>query len=84
MSIMFITHDLEEPISLSDRVIILSAGPSTHPLAEFRIDLPRPRPLEVTTEAHFFEIVGRIKSTIYGDVDQATNTGKYEIDRFAH
>lgn len=42
-SVLFITHDLEEAISLSDRVIVLAAGPGTHPIDEFRIDLPRPR-----------------------------------------
>ncbi len=42
-SVLFITHDLEEAISLSDCVIVLSAGPETHPIGEFAIDLPRPR-----------------------------------------
>ncbi|MBN9604420.1 MAG: ABC transporter ATP-binding protein [Afipia felis] len=42
-SVLFITHDLEEAISMSDRVVVLSAGPGTHPIAEFAIDLPRPR-----------------------------------------
>ena len=42
-SVLFVTHDLEEAIALSDRIIILSAGPQTHPIGEFRIDLPRPR-----------------------------------------
>jgi NitT/TauT family transport system ATP-binding protein len=42
-SVVFITHDLEEAISLSDRVVVLSAGPGTHPIGEFTIDLPRPR-----------------------------------------
>jgi NitT/TauT family transport system ATP-binding protein len=42
-SVLFITHDLEEAIALSDRVIVLSAGPATHPIGEFVIDLPRPR-----------------------------------------
>jgi len=42
-SVLFITHDLEEAIALSDRVVVLSAGPATHPIAEFAIDLPRPR-----------------------------------------
>jgi NitT/TauT family transport system ATP-binding protein len=42
-SVVFITHDLEEAISLSDRVVVLSAGPATHPIGEFAIDLPRPR-----------------------------------------
>ena len=42
-SVLFITHDLEEAIALSDRVIVLSAGPATRPIGDFRIDLPRPR-----------------------------------------
>lgn len=42
-SVLFVTHDLEEAISMSDRVIVLSVGPGTHPIGEFRIDLPRPR-----------------------------------------
>ena len=42
-SVLFITHDLEEAIALSDRVVVLSAGPATRPIGEFVIDLPRPR-----------------------------------------
>ena len=42
-SVVFITHDLEEAIALSDRVVVLSAGPATRPIGEFEIDLPRPR-----------------------------------------
>src|SRR5476651_1000043 len=42
-SVVFITHDLEEAIALSDRVVVLSAGPATRPIGEFAIDLPRPR-----------------------------------------
>jgi NitT/TauT family transport system ATP-binding protein len=42
-SVLFITHDLEEAIALSDRVVVLSAGPGTHPIGDFKVDLPRPR-----------------------------------------
>jgi len=42
-SVLFITHDLEEAIALSDRVVLLSAGPATRPIGDFRVDLPRPR-----------------------------------------
>jgi NitT/TauT family transport system ATP-binding protein len=42
-SVLFITHDLEEAIALSDRVVVLSAGPGTRPIGDFQIDLPRPR-----------------------------------------
>ena len=39
-SVLFITHDLEEAISMSDRVVVLSAGPATKPIGDFAIDLP--------------------------------------------
>src|SRR5450830_1859624 len=42
-AVLFITHDLDEAIAMSDRVVVLSAGPATHPIGEFVIDLPRPR-----------------------------------------
>ncbi|MBH9710576.1 ATP-binding cassette domain-containing protein, partial [Burkholderia contaminans] len=42
-AVLFITHDLDEAIAMSDRVVVLSAGPGTHPIGEFVIDLPRPR-----------------------------------------
>jgi NitT/TauT family transport system ATP-binding protein len=53
-SVLFITHDLEEAISLSDRVVVLSAGPETHPIGEFVIDLPRPRDVAEIRMTHGF------------------------------
>ena len=60
-SVIFITHDLEEAISLSDRVVVLSAGPGTHPIGEFIIDLPRPRDVaEIRLTPRFIELHDRI------------------------
>jgi len=56
-SVVFITHDLEEAIALSDRVVVLSAGPATHPIGEFVIDLPRPRDVnEIRLTPQFVEL----------------------------
>ena len=56
-SVVFITHDLEEAISLSDRVIVLAAGPATHPIGTFTIDLPRPRDVaEIRMTPRFLEL----------------------------
>lgn len=60
-SVIFITHDLEEAIALSDRVVVLSAGPATHPIGEFAIDLPRPRDVaEIRLTPRFIELHDRI------------------------
>src|ERR1700694_816047 len=56
-SVVFITHDLEEAISLSDRVVVLSAGPESHPIGEYQIDLPRPRDVaEIRLTPRFIEL----------------------------
>jgi NitT/TauT family transport system ATP-binding protein len=56
-SVVFITHDLEEAISLSDRVVVISAGPEARPIGEFAIDLPRPRDVaEIRLTPRFIEI----------------------------
>jgi NitT/TauT family transport system ATP-binding protein len=60
-SVVFITHDLEEAISLSDRVVVLSAGPESRPIGEFDIDLPRPRDVaEIRLTPRFIELHTRI------------------------
>ena len=56
-AVLFITHDLDEAIALSDRVVVLSAGPAARPIGEFRVDLPRPRDVaEVRTAPRFIEL----------------------------
>jgi NitT/TauT family transport system ATP-binding protein len=60
-SVLFITHDLEEAIALSDRVVVLSAGPGTRPIGEFVIDLPRPRDVnEIRLTPRFVELHTKI------------------------
>jgi len=60
-SVVFITHDLEEAISLSDRVVVLSAGPASHPIGDYAIDLPRPRDVaEIRLVPRFIEIHTKI------------------------
>ncbi|WP_333841425.1 ABC transporter ATP-binding protein [Pelomicrobium sp.] len=68
-SVVFITHDLEEAIALSDRVVVLSAGPGAHPIGEYPIDLPRPRDVaEIRLSPHFVDLHGRIWHTMKAEV----------------
>jgi NitT/TauT family transport system ATP-binding protein len=68
-AVLFITHDLDEAIALSDRVVVLSAGPGTRPIGEFTIDLPRPRDVaEIRTHARFVELHAQIWSVLREEV----------------
>ena len=66
-TIVFITHNIAEAVFLADRIMVMTPRPGR--LANvFTIDLPRPRPLEVTAQPHFFELVAEIKGSIdHGD-----------------
>jgi len=56
-AVLFITHDLDEAIAMSDRVVVLSAGPGSHPMGEFSIDIERPRDVaEVKMTPRFIEL----------------------------
>jgi NitT/TauT family transport system ATP-binding protein len=60
---------LEEAIALSDRVVVLSAGPSASPIGEFSIDLPRPRDVaEIRMTPGFIELHSRIWQTMKVEV----------------
>ncbi|HEY6132686.1 MAG TPA: ABC transporter ATP-binding protein [Rubrivivax sp.] len=56
-AVLFITHDLDEAIAMSDRVVVLSAGPASRPIGEFTVDLTRPRDVaEIKTTPRFVEL----------------------------
>jgi NitT/TauT family transport system ATP-binding protein len=56
-AVLFVTHDLEEAIALSDRVVIMSAGPAARIIGDWRVPLTRPRDIsEVKLESVFHEL----------------------------
>ena len=68
-AVLFITHDLDEAIAMSDRVVVLSAGPASHPIGEFTIDLERPRDVaEVRATPRFLELHGAIWNVLREEV----------------
>jgi len=67
-SVVFVTHDLEEAISLADRVCVLTAGPATVK-GIYTIDLPRPRKVaEVRFEPRFVELYQQIWEDLRDEV----------------
>jgi NitT/TauT family transport system ATP-binding protein len=68
-AVLFITHDLDEAIAMSDRVVVLSAGPATRPIGEFAIDLARPRNVaEVRVTPRFVDLHTRIWDVLRAEV----------------
>jgi NitT/TauT family transport system ATP-binding protein len=56
-AVMFVTHDLEEAIALSDRVVIMSAGPAARIIGDWRVPLARPRDIsEVKLDPAFHDL----------------------------
>ncbi len=68
-AVLFITHDLDEAIAMSDRGVILSAGPAARPIGEFAVDLARPRDVaEIKTSARFIELHAAIWAVLRDEV----------------
>jgi NitT/TauT family transport system ATP-binding protein len=53
ITIVLVTHDIDEAVYLSDRVVVLSSAPSIV-LAQIAIDLPRPRDQILTKASEQF------------------------------
>jgi NitT/TauT family transport system ATP-binding protein len=71
-SVLFITHDLDEAVALSDKVVIMTSSPGSVKNV-FDIDLPRPRGdvQEIRHEKRFLELQGQIWSSLKDEVTRA-------------
>jgi NitT/TauT family transport system ATP-binding protein len=68
-AVLFVTHDLEEAIALADRVVIMSAGPSSRIIGDWRVPLQRPRDIsEVRLEKEFHDLHREIWSVLKAEV----------------
>jgi NitT/TauT family transport system ATP-binding protein len=79
-SVFFVTHDLEEAISLADRVVVMSAGPGTKPVADFAVDIPRPRDVtEIVQSPHYLDLHRRIWDILKKEVLKSYERGKTAV-----
>jgi NitT/TauT family transport system ATP-binding protein len=63
-TVVFVTHDVDEAILLSDRVIVMSSRPGRiH--EEFKIGLPKPRGRELRTKSQFIELALQVRQSLY-------------------
>jgi NitT/TauT family transport system ATP-binding protein len=68
-AVLFVTHDLEEAIALSDRVVIMSAGPAARIIGNWKVPLARPRDIgEIKLERAFRELHREIWEALKDEV----------------
>jgi NitT/TauT family transport system ATP-binding protein len=68
-AVLFVTHDLEEAIALSDRVVIMSAGPAARIIGDWTVKLARPRDIsEVKLDPEFHALHREIWQSLKAEV----------------
>eukprot|EP01031_Cornospumella_fuschlensis_P002201 gene2201-2759_t len=63
ISVLFVTHDIDEAIFLSDRIYVMTARPGTIK-AEVTVPLARPRDAQVMLSAEFLALRGELAALI--------------------
>jgi len=71
ISVLLVTHDLEEAISLSDSVYLLSQGPRARVTRHYRVPIPRPRdPVHSRTHPAFAPLYQRLWADLSHEVER--------------
>ncbi|HTI16489.1 MAG TPA: ABC transporter ATP-binding protein [Trinickia sp.] len=70
ISVLFVTHDIDEAVFLSDRVYVMTSRPGRIK-AIIPVDLPRPRTPETTTSTEYVALVQRLRALIRAESLQA-------------
>jgi NitT/TauT family transport system ATP-binding protein len=55
ITVVFVTHDVDEAIFLADRIVVMSASPGSV-IADLKVNLERPRKAELATSHDFVEL----------------------------
>ena len=63
MTVVFVTHDVEEAVLLGDRICVMSGTPG-RTRAVFDVDLPRPRDLELTDTVEFARLKKQVRESL--------------------
>jgi NitT/TauT family transport system ATP-binding protein len=69
-TVLFVTHDVDEAVMLSDKVLVMSPRPGTI-LDVFTVDLPRPRQIFAKDTAEFIHISSGIRRCLWEEPPDA-------------
>jgi NitT/TauT family transport system ATP-binding protein len=70
-TVLFVTHSIEEALTLGDRVLVMSARPG-HILREFKVPFERPRDAALLrTDPRMGELFGEVWSVLRDEVERA-------------
>jgi nitrate/nitrite transport system ATP-binding protein len=65
-TVLMVTHDVDEAVLLSDRVVMMTNGPAATIGDVLEVDLPRPRErLALATNARYIHLRGRVLEFLY-------------------
>jgi len=75
-TVLFVTHDLEEAIALSDEVAVLSAGPGSRLIKRYEVNLARPRDLiDIRAQPEFVDLYRHIWADLREEVLRSYERG---------
>jgi nitrate/nitrite transport system ATP-binding protein len=67
LTVFMITHDIDEAIYLSDRVLLMSEGPHAQLAQDVRVPLPRPRDrASLLKDPRYYEVRARLVDFLHG------------------
>ena len=77
-TVIFITHDLEEAIYLSDRVMVMTSRPGTIKKS-LDVSLPRPRKAEMLASNTYVELKRQLSAIVHKEAKSAFDLGEREM-----
>jgi len=78
LSVLLVTHDLEEAVTVSDTVYLLSQGPRARILASYNVAIPRPRDIFASRKhPNFASLLERL----WNDMSAAMNGAEFDAQR---
>ena len=78
LSVLLVTHDLEEALTVSDTIYLLSQGPRARILASYNVAIPRPRDIFASRKhPNFAPLLERL----WNDMSSAMNGAEFEAQR---